>query len=244
MGTNNEGNLTLLFDAFLEGAKDMTMMLVGSGRRHVSSVIVSATTRFKKLPSMQRLSIGAHFSSSSSSSSSTLDRHNLLYQQQDQPKIVIVGGGITGISTAYYLIKNHGLTNLTILEQATQPMSFTSAQSGENYRNWFPHPTMIKFTNRSIDLLEEFAGIGTAGNNRIDMTRRGYALATRHQETLDTLINELLHVQDKLHEANKQLVNDLNKVIPPQKIIALKAAEEAFKKVLVEKLQERRERRN
>ena len=64
--------------------------------------------------------------------------------------------------------------------------------------------------------------------------RRGNLSESDAQKILD----KFMAVQDKLHEANKQLVKDLNKVIPPQKIIALKAAEEAFKKVLVEKLKE------
>ena len=113
----------------------------------------------------------------------------------DQPRIVIVGGGITGIATAYYLIRNHGLSNLTILEQGRQPMSFTSAQSGENYRNWWPHVTMIKFTNRSIKLMEEFASNSELGKNRIDMTRRGYVLATRQKDSMDKIVEQLLHVQ-------------------------------------------------
>lgn len=50
-------------------------------------------------------------------------------------------------------------------------MALTSAQSGENYRNWWPHPTMVAFTNRSIDLMEEIAK--DSGNNIINMNRRG-----------------------------------------------------------------------
>jgi glycine/D-amino acid oxidase-like deaminating enzyme len=58
-------------------------------------------------------------------------------------------------------------------------MSFTSAQSGDNYRNWWPHPTMTDFTNDSIDLMEEIA---RATSNLLKMTRRGYLLATRQEE--------------------------------------------------------------
>ena len=66
------------------------------------------------------------------------------------------------------------------------PMSFTSAQSGENYRNWWPHPVMTAFTDDSIDLMEQVA---RDSDNRLNMTRRGYALATR--ENPDGLIAEL-----------------------------------------------------
>ena len=30
---------------------------------------------------------------------------------------VIVGGGLHGLSTAYYLAKNHGLTNIAVVER-------------------------------------------------------------------------------------------------------------------------------
>jgi hypothetical protein len=66
-------------------------------------------------------------------------------------------------------------------------MSLTSAQSGENYRNWWPHPVMTAFTNDSIDLLEKIA---SATGNRINMSQRGYALVTRRAKPTD-LIDDL-----------------------------------------------------
>lgn len=100
--------------------------------------------------------------------------------------IAIIGTGIIGISTAYYLAKNFGYRNITLIDR-DQPMTFTSAQSGENYRNWWPHPAMVDFTNRSIDLLEEVA---RDSGNRINMNRRGYALTTRHTN-IDELVSQL-----------------------------------------------------
>ena len=100
--------------------------------------------------------------------------------------IAIVGTGIVGIATAYYLARNHGLTRITLIDHG-QPMNFTSAHSGGNYRNWWPHPAMVAFTNRSIDLMEEFA---CDSGNRINMTHRGYVLATR-KTNIDSLIAQL-----------------------------------------------------
>ncbi|MES0884856.1 NAD(P)/FAD-dependent oxidoreductase [Roseibium sp. SCP14] len=101
-------------------------------------------------------------------------------------EVAIIGAGIIGISTAYYLAKNHGVSNIVLIDR-DQPMAFTSAQSGENYRNWWPHPAMVNFTNRGIDLIEEIA---RAGNNSINMTRRGYSLVTR-SDNIDDLLGEL-----------------------------------------------------
>lgn len=112
-------------------------------------------------------------------------------------QIAIIGTGIVGIATAYYLAKNHDLTDIVLIDRS-QPMTFTSAQSGENYRNWWPHPTMVAFTNRSIDLLEDIA---TESDNLINMNRRGYSLVTRN-----TNIDEII---TQLHAGLGDTANDL-----------------------------------
>ena len=89
--------------------------------------------------------------------------------------VAIIGAGQVGIAVAYYLATRHDVRDLVLID-TRDPMSLTSAQSGENYRNWWPHPVMTAFTDDSIALMEEIA-VATA--NRIAMTRRGYALVTR-----------------------------------------------------------------
>lgn len=100
--------------------------------------------------------------------------------------IAIIGAGIIGIATAYYLKQLAPNTSVILLD-AAEPMALTSAHSGENYRNWWPHPVMTAFTDRSIDLMEEL----TCGSeNLINMNRRGYALCTRNNDP-DVLLKEL-----------------------------------------------------
>ena len=98
-------------------------------------------------------------------------------------EILVIGAGIVGIATAYYLAVEHKRARLLIVDEG-QPMALTSAQSGENYRNWWPHPTMADFTNHSTDLMEEIA---RASDNRIHMTRRGYLLVTRDEKPEELL---------------------------------------------------------
>lgn len=105
---------------------------------------------------------------------------------QPSPSVAIVGSGIIGIACAYYLSRNHGLRNLVLIDRGA-PMAFTSAQSGENYRNWWPSGLMTRFTDRSIDLMEEIA---RTSENRIAMTRRGYLLASRAPD-LDAAVKQL-----------------------------------------------------
>ena len=106
--------------------------------------------------------------------------------EHSKAAVAVIGAGISGIATAYCLTVEHGLSNVTVVD-AAQPMAFTSAHSGDNYRNWWPHPAMAAFTNRSIDLMERIAD---CTGNRIGMTRRGYALATRTND-LDEFVREL-----------------------------------------------------
>lgn len=102
--------------------------------------------------------------------------------------IAIIGAGITGIAAAYFLMKNHGLHDVVLIDEGA-PMAFTSAQSGDNYRNWWPSRLMMDFTNRSIDLME---AIAAETGNRIAMTRRGYLLATR-LGGMDQALHQLQH---------------------------------------------------
>src|SRR5262249_33348521 len=95
--------------------------------------------------------------------------------QVNNTDIAVVGAGIVGLAAAYYLARRHGRTGVTVLD-AGAPMALTSAQSGENYRNWWPHPVMTEFTDLSISLMQD---VSNETGNRIIMTRRGYALATR-----------------------------------------------------------------
>jgi glycine/D-amino acid oxidase-like deaminating enzyme len=55
--------------------------------------------------------------------------------------VAVIGAGNVGIAVAYYLVGRHGVPDVILID-ARDPMSLTSAQSGENYRNWWPHPVM------------------------------------------------------------------------------------------------------
>ncbi len=67
--------------------------------------------------------------------------------------------------------------------------------------------------------------------------RRGNLSNSEAQRLLD----QFMDVEDRLHQAKKKLVKDLGSAIPPQKIIQLKSAEDAFNKKLLQMLQKRRE---
>ena len=95
--------------------------------------------------------------------------------------IIICGAGIAGISAAYHLAARHGITDVLLVEEGS-PLMLTSDKSTEAYRNWWPGPgdAMVRFMNRSIDILEELAGLS---DNYFSLNRRGYAFLTADPAT-------------------------------------------------------------
>jgi sarcosine oxidase subunit beta len=91
-------------------------------------------------------------------------------------EVVICGAGIAGVSAAYHLTVRHGMRDVVLVDDQP-PLSVTSDKSTECYRNWWPGPgdTMVRFMNRSIDLLEEMA---EESGNRFVLNRNGYAYLT------------------------------------------------------------------
>ncbi|MEZ4673315.1 MAG: FAD-dependent oxidoreductase [Caldilineaceae bacterium] len=104
---------------------------------------------------------------------------------QETIDIVICGAGIAGIATAYYLAKDQGITDVIVIDHA--PLSQTTAKSGENYRNWWPYPPLVDFTNRSIDLME---GLAAETANHFQMHHNGY-LYVSMCEDVESLIAQL-----------------------------------------------------
>src|SRR3954466_11452544 len=104
----------------------------------------------------------------------------------ERTDVAVVGAGSVGIAVAYYLVREHGLRDVVLVD-ARDPLSLTSAQSGENYRNWWPHPVMTAFTDHSTTLMEQ---IDRESGGRLNMTRGGYALVTRRSRPQD-LIEDL-----------------------------------------------------
>lgn len=90
--------------------------------------------------------------------------------------VVICGAGMAGVSAAYHLAVRQGVRNVLLVDELP-PFTLTSDKSTEAYRNWWPGPgdTMVRFMNRSIDLLEELA---MDSDNYFHMNRRGYVFLT------------------------------------------------------------------
>ena len=91
-------------------------------------------------------------------------------------EVVICGAGMAGIAAAYHLAVRGGVKDIVLVDER-EPLTLTSNKGTEAYRNWWPGPgdTMVRFVNRSIDLLEELA---RETGNCFQMNRRGYVFLT------------------------------------------------------------------
>lgn len=100
---------------------------------------------------------------------------------QPTADVVICGAGIAGIAAAYFLTVRQKIGRVVIVDEGP-PLALTSDKSTECYRNWWPGPgdTMVRFMNRSIDLLEELAH---QSQNAFLMNRRGYVFLTGNEAT-------------------------------------------------------------
>ncbi|HVU14025.1 MAG TPA: FAD-dependent oxidoreductase [Phototrophicaceae bacterium] len=75
---------------------------------------------------------------------------------KDSYDVVIVGGGVHGLSTAYYLAKNHGITNVAVLEKRY----IGGGNSGRNttiIRSNYLTPEGVAFYDESVKLYENLS---------------------------------------------------------------------------------------
>ena len=96
--------------------------------------------------------------------------------------VVICGAGITGVAAAHFLSRA-GMRNILLVDERP-PRSFTSDQSTECYRNWWPDPAMLALMDRSIDLMEDLAD---ESGNIFHMNRRGYLYVTADESKVSEL---------------------------------------------------------
>jgi glycine/D-amino acid oxidase-like deaminating enzyme len=77
---------------------------------------------------------------------------------------IVLGSGIAGIAAAYCLSCRRRPGSILLVDRGP-PMAYTTSQSGENYRDYWPQPCLADFSARSISLMEAIdreseAGIG------------------------------------------------------------------------------------
>jgi sarcosine oxidase subunit beta len=96
---------------------------------------------------------------------------------------IVVGGGGHGLATAYYLAKNHGLTNVAVLERGW----IGGGNTGRNttiVRSNYLYPESARLYDFSLRLYE---GLARELNFNIMLSQRGLVLLAHSRHDLDSM---------------------------------------------------------
>ncbi len=118
---------------------------------------------------------------------------------KDRYEVVIVGGGSHGLATAYYLAKNHGITDVAVLEQSY----IGSGAAGRNttiIRCNYRTPEGARFYQRSVKLYE---GLSADLDFNLLFSQQGHLTLAHSDRALITMteraeVNQLLNIDSRV----------------------------------------------
>src|SRR5256712_5051900 len=113
--------------------------------------------------------------------------------------VVVIGGGSHGLATAYYLAKNHGITNVAVLEQSY----IGSGAAGRNttiIRSNYRTREGAAFYKRSVELYE---GLSAELDFNLLFSQQGHLTLAHSDRSLITMteraeVNQLLGIASRV----------------------------------------------
>src|ERR671936_1410346 len=116
--------------------------------------------------------------------------------------VVIIGGGSHGLAAAYYLAKNHGITDVALLEQSY----IGSGAAGRNttiIRANYRTPEGADFYRRSLELYE---GLGVDLDFNLLFSQQGHLTLAHSDRAMITMaeraeVNQLLGIDSRVVDA-------------------------------------------
>ena len=124
--------------------------------------------------------------------------------------VIIIGGGGHGLSTAYYLAKNHGIRNVAVLEKG----HLGSGNIGRNttiVRANYLLPGNSEFYSHSLKLLE---GLEADLNYNVMMSQRGLIMLCHSDGQRDAFVRRANAMRSRGDDAHMLSVEDLRKLLP------------------------------
>ena len=124
--------------------------------------------------------------------------------------VIIVGGGGHGLSTAYYLAKNHGIRNVAVLEKG----HLGSGNIGRNttiVRANYLLPGNSEFYSHSLKLWE---GLEADLNYNVMMSQRGLIMLCHSDGQRDAFVRRANAMRSRGDDAQMLSVQDLRKFLP------------------------------
>ena len=118
---------------------------------------------------------------------------------KDRYDVVIIGGGSHGLATAYYLVKNHGVRSVAVLERSY----IGSGAAGRNttiIRSNYRTPEGAAFYGRSVQLYE---GLGADLDFNLLFSQLGHLTLAHSERAMVTMteraeVNQLLGIDSRL----------------------------------------------
>ena len=124
--------------------------------------------------------------------------------------VIIIGGGGHGLSTAYYLAKNHGIRNVAVLEKG----HLGSGNIGRNttiVRANYLLPGNSEFYSHSLKLWE---GLEADLNYNVMMSQRGLIMLCHSDGQRDAVVRRANAMKSRGDDAHMLSVEDLRKLLP------------------------------
>jgi sarcosine oxidase, subunit beta len=113
--------------------------------------------------------------------------------------VVIIGGGSHGLATAYYLVRNHGIRNVAVLERSY----IGSGAAGRNttiIRSNYRTPEGAAFYKRSVELYEK---LGADLDFNLLFSQQGHLTLAHSERSMVTMteraeVNQLLGIDSRV----------------------------------------------
>lgn len=124
--------------------------------------------------------------------------------------VIIIGGGGHGLSTAYYLAKNHGIRNVAVLEKG----HLGSGNIGRNttiVRANYLLPGNSEFYSHSLKLWE---GLEADLNYNVMMSQRGLIMLCHSDGQRDAFVRRANAMRSRGDDSQMLSVRDLRKLLP------------------------------
>ena len=124
--------------------------------------------------------------------------------------VIIIGGGGHGLSTAYYLAKNHGIRNVAVLEKG----HLGSGNIGRNttiVRANYLLPGNSEFYSHSLKLWE---GLEADLNYNVMMSQRGLIMLCHSDGQRDAFMRRANAMRSRGDDSQMLSVRDLRKLLP------------------------------
>jgi sarcosine oxidase, subunit beta len=130
-------------------------------------------------------------------------RVNRMWRSRSELKprydVVIIGGGSHGLATAYYLARNHGVTNVAVLEQSY----IGSGASGRNttiIRSNYRTPEGALFYGKSVELYER---LSAELDFNLMFSQHGHLTLAHSDRAMNTMqeraeVNQLLGIDSRV----------------------------------------------